>query len=56
MNLIINSKERNLHISSLEPKEWNKLIKNKRTHIIDTRKPFEYEVGTFKKSVNPNIN
>ncbi|MDC0974687.1 rhodanese-related sulfurtransferase [Candidatus Pelagibacter sp.] len=55
MNLIINSKERILS-SHLEPKEWNKLIKKKDTYIIDTRKPFEYEVGTFKKSINPNIN
>jgi UPF0176 protein len=55
MNLIINSKERNAS-SHLEPKEWNKLIKKKGTYIIDTRKPFEYEVGTFKKSINPNIN
>jgi len=55
MNLTINSKERNLK-THLEPKEWNRLIKNKDTHIIDTRKPFEYKVGTFKKSVNPNVN
>jgi UPF0176 protein len=55
MNLIINSKER-IVSSHLEPKEWNKLIKKKGTYIIDTRKPFEYEVGTFKKSINPNIN
>jgi UPF0176 protein len=55
MNLIINSKER-IASSHLEPKEWNKLIKKKGTYIIDTRKPFEYEVGTFKKSINPNIN
>ena len=55
MNLILNSKERNME-THLDPKEWNKLIKNKDTHIIDTRKPFEYKVGTFKKSVNPNIN
>jgi len=55
MNLILNSKERNTE-THLEPKEWNKLIKNKNTHLIDTRKPFEYKVGTFKKSVNPNIN
>ena len=40
MNLIINPKERNIE-THLEPKEWNKLIKNKDTHIIDTRKPFE---------------
>jgi len=54
MNLTINSKERNMK-THLDPKEWNKLIKNKDTHIIDTRKPFEYKVGTFKKSVNPNV-
>ena len=54
MNLIINPKERNMK-SHLDPKNWNKLIKNKETHIIDTRKPFEYKVGTFKRSVNPNV-
>ena len=55
MNLILNSKERNTN-RHLDPKDWNKLIKNKDTHIIDTRKPFEYKVGTFKRSVNPNVN
>ena len=55
MNLTLNPKERNLN-THLNPREWNKLIKKKDTHIIDTRKPFEYEVGTFKKSINPNIN
>ncbi|ARJ47929.1 oxygen-dependent tRNA uridine(34) hydroxylase TrhO [Candidatus Pelagibacter sp. RS39] len=55
MNLTINPKERNIE-THLEPKEWNKLIKNKDTYIIDTRKPFEYKVGTFKRSVNPNVN
>ena len=54
MNLIINPKERNMKFH-LDPKDWNKLIKNKETHIIDTRKPFEYKVGTFKRSVNPNV-
>jgi UPF0176 protein len=54
MNLSLKSKERNLK-THLDPKEWNKLIKNKDTHIIDTRKPFEFDVGTFKKSVNPNV-
>ncbi len=54
MNLVINPKERNIK-SHLDPKDWNKLIKNKETHIIDTRKPFEYKVGTFKRSVNPNV-
>ena len=54
MNLTLNTKERNLD-THLNPSEWNKLIKKKDTHIIDTRKPFEFNVGTFKKSVNPNI-
>ena len=52
MNLTINSKERNMQ-THLNPKEWNKLIKNKDTHIVDTRKPFEYKVGTFKKISKP---
>ncbi len=55
MNLILDSRERNTK-SHLNPKEWNELIKDKDTHIIDTRKPFEHKVGTFKKSVNPNVN
>ena len=55
MNFTINSKDRNIQ-NHLEPKDWNKLIKNKDTHIIDTRKPFEYKVGTFKRLVNPNVN
>ena len=54
MNLMMNSKERNIN-KHLDPKEWNKLIKDKNTHIIDTRKPFEYKVGTFKRSINPNV-
>jgi len=54
MNLNLKSEERNLE-THLNPNEWNKLIKKKDTHIIDTRKPFEYNVGTFKKSVNPNV-
>ena len=37
------------------PKNWNKLLKEKNVKIIDSRKPFEYKVGTFKGSINPNI-
>ena len=40
----------------VEPKKWNKLIKDKDTLVLDSRKPFEYEVGTFKRSVNPDVN
>jgi len=39
----------------LEPLKWNKLIKNKNTFLIDARKPFEYNVGTFKGSINPKV-
>ena len=40
----------------LTPSKWNNLIKNKNTFVLDARKPFEYEVGTFKKSINPKVN
>ncbi len=46
-------KKKNTHI---DPIKWNKLIKNKKTLLLDARKPFEHKVGSFKKSVNPNIN
>ncbi len=39
----------------LEPLKWNKLIKKKNTFLIDARKPFEYNVGTFKDAINPKI-
>ena len=39
----------------IEPNKWNKLIKDKETIVIDARKPFEYDVGTFKGSVNPSV-
>ncbi len=45
-------KKQNSHI---EPREWNELIKNKKTLLLDVRKPFEHKVGSFKKSVNPKI-
>ena len=41
--------------SHISPKKWNNLIKNKNTKLIDARKPFEFQVGTFKNSINPNI-
>ena len=41
--------------SHVEPNKWNKLIKDKETIVIDARKPFEYNVGTFKGSVNPSV-
>ena len=42
--------------NQLTPKEWNRFIKRKNTIIIDTRKNFEFKVGTFKNSINPELN
>ncbi len=33
---------------------WNKLIKNQNTIIIDTRNHYEVSIGTFQNSINPN--
>ena len=41
--------------SYIDPIKWNQLIKKKKTFLLDARKPFEHKVGSFKKSVNPNI-
>ena len=54
LGLKINSKNKKLN-RYISGKSWNKLISNKETLVVDTRKPFEYDVGTFKNSINPNI-
>ena len=54
LGLKINSKNKKLN-RYISGKSWNKLISNKETLVIDARKPFEYDVGTFKNSINPNI-
>ena len=46
------NKKQNKYVSN---KSWNKLISNKETLVIDARKPFEYDVGTFKNAINPKI-
>ncbi len=38
----------------LTPLQWNKFLELKNSKIVDVRKPFEYDVGTFKKAINPN--
>ena len=54
MSLFISSrnKKKDNHI---EPEKWNKLISNKNTLVLDSRKPLEFNVGTFKKSINPDV-
>ena len=39
----------------IEPNKWNKLIKSKKTFLLDARKPFENKVGSFKNAFNPNV-
>ncbi len=37
----------------VDPREWNNLIDDKDTIIIDTRNDYEHSIGTFKDSLNP---
>ena len=53
MGLSLSSK--NKKDNYVDPKKWNKLIFNKDTLVLDSRKPFEYDIGTFKRSVNPDV-
>ena len=52
----LNISAKNKKINHVEPSKWNDLIKDKNTFVLDARKPFEYEVGSFKKAVNPKVN
>ena len=53
MGINISHRDSKNHV---DPTKWNKLIRNKNTFLLDARKPFEHKVGTFKKSINPDIN
>ena len=53
LNLNKKNKKKNIYI---KPDKWNELIKKKNTILIDVRKPFEYNVGTFRGASNPNVN
>ena len=51
----LNISAKNKKTNHIEPLQWNNLIKNKNTFVLDARKPFEYEVGSFQKAVNPKV-
>jgi len=53
LNLNKKNKKKNIYI---KPDKWNELIKKKNTILIDARKPFEHNVGTFRGASNPNVN
>jgi len=38
----------------IESADWNRLIRNKNTIVIDTRNHYEVSLGTFQNSINPN--
>jgi len=38
----------------IDSADWNKLIKNQNTIVIDTRNHYEVSLGTFQNSINPN--
>lgn len=38
----------------LEPEEWNRVIADPETLVIDTRNDYEYQVGTFERALNPD--
>lgn len=37
----------------VEPKDWNDVISQPNTFILDTRNDYEFRTGTFKNAVNP---
>ena len=53
MGIKVSKRRKRGHI---EPNKWNNIISNKKNLVIDARKQFEYNVGTFKNAINPNIN
>ena len=38
----------------IDPLDWNELISDKNTILIDTRNNYECSIGTFKNAINPN--
>ena len=40
----------------VDPLDWNLLLKEDNTVVIDTRNHYEVEIGTFDKALNPRTN
>ena len=38
----------------VKPDQWNELISDPNTILVDTRNDYEYRIGSFKGAVNPN--
>ncbi len=39
----------------VKPREWNELISDPETLVLDTRNEYEFKTGTFRGAVNPRI-
>ncbi|CZR21115.1 putative rhodanese-related sulfurtransferase [Legionella pneumophila] len=39
----------------LSPEEWHQFIQDPNVILLDTRNDYEYELGTFKNAINPDI-
>ena len=39
----------------VEPEQWNEIISDPEVLLVDTRNEYEYQIGTFKNAVLPNI-
>ena len=37
----------------VDPKDWNNLINDPNTVLVDTRNEYEYQIGTFKGAISP---
>jgi UPF0176 protein len=42
--------------NKVEPEDWNNLMLSNDVTVVDLRKSFESEIGTFEKAINPKIN
>lgn len=39
----------------VDPQEWNALVNDPRTVLLDARNSYEFQTGTFRGAINPNI-
>lgn len=40
---------------SLSPRDWHELLQQEGIQLVDTRNRYEYEIGTFRAAVDPDI-
>lgn len=48
-------KPQNAPETYLNPEQWHELIQDPEVLILDTRNDYEFELGTFKNAINPDI-